>query len=1193
MNIGYIIDLNGIVNEEALQIPHLSDLHYKSINPTDLSANEVRLMRDGAVLQNNYANQEIEKHLFFFVIKNDKETLKAISTCIDGIQADKVHFNQAQYEMHVVCNLIDEEGFGIGEYEQAMPCLKRNDVCVYSWLLDKYDYNGDRPIIDIRRAHAIARLAWMVVNHRGDLSLQQMHTDHSPIYNLFGDSSVFFNEKERDDAVSNYYYFKSLQHLLNIPDGKLDDYMREHVLPFRNDPKEFDRRIDVSSGTFLKEMRVPIEASAITEKTQGLLIKDSEEDNEYLVNASDNKLVFIDELSHNQRWQLEGTEEFLSGYRHRAGLAEENQETVSDEFLKDLHDKLVVHGRARFDEINNEVSKSRKDHVEQFKKNVDEHLLKFLNKQDVNNYGELMEILTPQDVSRHCSNLDYGIAFMEYLESGNGDYLIDKKVAVGDTNFKNIKDILEVEENRRLAEYEEKKREVEEKYQPQEDGQPSKIKARFAFIDREIKKYREDVRLCNYQLDHWIDEDASRKLTVRSRSLISICSGIVAAGAWLFTSWKWIRPYIKKVLQGEFEVLQKFEDITKITFAEIKEYLPIEIPSETKFFAHYSAFEWGIFTALILTGVIIGVVKLYKMVKRRKEAEKSLKDSIQKKERLMYDCVEEMKNVTERRYRHLLSYHGMKTITELMQFVAWKKEDLVNFRKTLFKLMLQYRLAVPDTKEAMPNDYNTIELNDIDVKRLLFGTEENRRVVPYCFARGGMTLSETFENFKRKKVKFETTRFDLIHPSQDEFDQAAVEREVIPCRKEDEDMGIVYTELNTTSVLPDTEGIVIEDVDQGYCGDCYFLATLASIANMNPEYIVGKNGMVEELGEEHKFFRVKFYDKEGNRVNVDVNNKFWNKNGKPIYAGVGKMEMPEGSEETMYDAWVMAVEKAWAKANNGGYDGIEGASSDGQERVRKVEYSFAVTGKSAFYCMTKNVTDRARLLEMMKKHVNGDKLPITLYSASPNDAFFANKDPYLVTNHAYALKSINEDNTFDIFNPWNSHAADEDVRGKHYERVTIDFIKDNFDVVVFFGIKEADFASFERDLTDNANEKEVTKEIEKVLKEKFDQLNLDTHNIEDLMTEDIMENAFVNSAYLFSYNRMKDERGVNKDDQHLIYLEGGKGCSAANDNMMSFLKGRGHISVQPMVCRDDEKQNLTLLRLSPHYLLSNFHDFNS
>ncbi len=72
-----------------------------------------------------------------------------------------------------------------------------------------------------------------------------------------------------------------------------------------------------------------------------------------------------------------------------------------------------------------------------------------------------------------------------------------------------------------------------------------------------------------------------------------------------------------------------------------------------------------------------------------------------------------------------------------------------------------------------------------------------------------------------------------------------------------------------------------------------------------------------------------------------------NKNGKPFYAGKGK---PTDHEGNTYDPWIMAVEKAWAKANNAGYDGIEAASGDGVERHRKVEYSFAINGKNAFYC---------------------------------------------------------------------------------------------------------------------------------------------------------------------------------------------------------------------------------------------------
>ena len=92
------------------------------------------------------------------------------------------------------------------------------------------------------------------------------------------------------------------------------------------------------------------------------------------------------------------------------------------------------------------------------------------------------------------------------------------------------------------------------------------------------------------------------------------------------------------------------------------------------------------------------------------------------------------------------------------------------------------------------------------------------------------------------------------------------------------------------------------------------------------------------------------------------------------------------------------------------------------------------------------------------------------------------------------------------------------------------------------------------------------------------------------MTEEVMENAYVNATYLFSRNRMKDERGVNKDEQHLMYLEGGRNCDKANEKMLAYLRGRSQVNVQSILRRDDDKQNLTLLRVSPHYVLANFHD---
>ena len=258
--------------------------------------------------------------------------------------------------------------------------------------------------------------------------------------------------------------------------------------------------------------------------------------------------------------------------------------------------------------------------------------------------------------------------------------------------------------------------------------------------------------------------------------------------------------------------------------------------------------------------------------------------------------------------------------------------------------------------------------------------------------------------------------------------------------------------------------------------------------------------------------------------------------------------------------------------------------------MRRVEYSFAVTGKSAFYCWTKKVPDENKLLKMMKKHFLEDHLPITLYSASEEDSDFSAADPNLVHNHAYALQTIHDDDTFDIFNPWNSNGADEDVEGKHFEKVNIKFIKNNFDVVVFFGIQEADFDSFERDLTQNVTEDEMYKSIEKVLHVNFDELSLNVLDFEELMTEEDKEKFFSYSNYLFNRNKIRDVRGVD-GGFHLAFFEGGKQgiCDNANEEIYDYLKAKLPINTSlQMLQRDDDKQCLTLFRLSPHYVLDNF-----
>lgn len=1154
MNIGYLFDLNDILSADDLHIPYLEGIYYSKVKPKELTAERIVEVRDSLMQGVRVA---VDKHIFFFVIKNDMDTLKTLSNCISSIQANNRQFNSRKYEVHVVCNLIVQDGFTIAEYEKAMSCLTNNSVCVYTWLLDKYDFNADKPIITSRRTHAIPRLVWEVCQHNEIsqtlLQMTQTTKEPLPIYNLFGDATVFFDADSRTKAVRDYYSYKSIQHLLNLPDTRLKEYIDANVTPFAADSKELDKKIDATAETFLKSTSRPIEASVITEQTQGLLIKSDDNDKEYLVNATDNKLVFIDELAKANDWQLENMDTFLSNYQAKVGMNDELQETVSEDFIREIYlDKYITHERVDFDRINNQVSNSRVAHVNKFKQNVDKYTNGFLDKKEGRCYPWLQVPLTEQATQQHHTIFDYSLAFMDYLESGKGDGLVDQAVSMGDIFFTRIKEHLEQEEAKRRKEYEDKKKAIEEKYLPQKENKPAKVAVDFEKADQHIKQCQAEKHHWEFQLSQWFDGDAKKKLTARSKAVIAFGCGILAALLWLFLS--------KTIVGG--------------IFGE---------PSHT-----YIIFERILFCGFILAGTIISAIIIFKARKRLKEAEEALAAARQHKCKLMELCVKDMTDITDKHYKYLLAYHGLKTINELVDYTKWKRDDLINFRKTLFKLMLHYRQLAIKARRIESNDENTFELTDNDVETLLFGPEDNRRNIPYIFAQDGFSLSETFTEYRLKKVRFETTRdrFNFSSKEYDLADTAKLEAEVIPCKKEHQGK-VQYATLSEASLLPhDENGVEIDDIHQGQCGDCYFMATLGAIAQCKPEYIIGKNGMVEELGDSHRYFRVKFFNKDGNRVNVDIDNRFWVKDNHPYYAGKGKTADGSGS----YDPWVMAVEKAWAKVNGDGYDGIEGASGDGKEVERQVEYSFAVTGKSAFYCRTKNV-DAQKLRDMMRKHFIDDKLPITLYSVDEGESPSA--DVNIVNYHAYALRSVNDDDTFDIFNPWNSHEANEDVKGKHYKSVDINFIKNNYGVVVFFGIKESDFDFFERTLSIGNYENEVSQAIRRVLDKSFDNLELGMNTFCDLLTVEEMDKALTHANYLFSQNRIKDPRGVDGNSSHLVFLEGGKAniCNDANTKMKDYLLRHllgGHV-LQDVLLRDDNHQMITVIRLSPHYAKTNFY----
>ncbi len=112
------------------------------------------------------------------------------------------------------------------------------------------------------------------------------------------------------------------------------------------------------------------------------------------------------------------------------------------------------------------------------------------------------------------------------------------------------------------------------------------------------------------------------------------------------------------------------------------------------------------------------------------------------------------------------------------------------------------------------------------------------------------------------------------------------------------------------------DGISPSDIKQGYLGDCYFLAALASVAQQHPEVIWNA---IKDNGD--GTYTVTFYQ-DGKPVPVTVDAEFpvtedakGNPTGTPAYARTGS---------TRDELWPLIMEKAYAQLDGGSYRKIEG-----------------------------------------------------------------------------------------------------------------------------------------------------------------------------------------------------------------------------------------------------------------------------
>ena len=221
--------------------------------------------------------------------------------------------------------------------------------------------------------------------------------------------------------------------------------------------------------------------------------------------------------------------------------------------------------------------------------------------------------------------------------------------------------------------------------------------------------------------------------------------------------------------------------------------------------------------------------------------------------------------------------------------------------------------------------------------------------------------------------------------------------------------GMSYRNFSNAQLFSDA-GPAADDVSQGYIGDCYYLATLASIAKVDPSKI---RESVVDLGD--GTYAVQFTRGGKNVfVRVDADLATWS-NGALAYADMG-------AENSM---WVAVMEKAYTyfRTGAGTYASIEAGWM-----------SEAYSAHGASSNSTFSASSGQNLLALIQSELAAGK-SVTFAVQTPSNG------AALIGCHAYSVESVGYDAngnpaTLRLRNPWGIDGAGSDGSNDGYVTIT-------------------------------------------------------------------------------------------------------------------------------------------------------------
>lgn len=235
-------------------------------------------------------------------------------------------------------------------------------------------------------------------------------------------------------------------------------------------------------------------------------------------------------------------------------------------------------------------------------------------------------------------------------------------------------------------------------------------------------------------------------------------------------------------------------------------------------------------------------------------------------------------------------------------------------------------------------------------------------------------------------------------------------------------------------------GATAFDVNQGSAGTCYLLASIASVAQVNPSAInsvfssngTGSDGL--------QTWGVRFFDTKGEAHWVTANNQFVVKSPSDTEPAYTKVKGVDAQGNATQELWAPLIEKAYAQANelqifgrttqSNAMFAIEGGLAEAVVNVAGGRVtSFAdevITYNGNDILRTSVVPEGSTALAEYIKAINSGKVVFVVSQATTNDA---NGSKLFVPGHAYMAYDAdlsNPNNTnVKVYNPWGYSAPTE------------------------------------------------------------------------------------------------------------------------------------------------------------------------